>query len=104
MSEALIVGAARTPVGRFLGALSSVTAPQLGAVAGRAALDRSGLPRDAIDDVLMGNVVQAGVGQAPARQAALAAGIPPAASAMTLNKVCASGLQAVIDATRAIRL
>jgi acetyl-CoA C-acetyltransferase len=104
MSEAFIVGAARTPVGRFLGALSTVTAPQLGAVAARAALERSGLPPDAVDDVLMGNVVQAGVGQAPARQTALAAGIPPAASAMTLNKVCASGLQAVIDATRAIRL
>ncbi len=104
MTEAYIVGAARTPIGRFLGSLASQSAPALGAVAVRAALERSGLPADAVDDVLLGNVVQAGVGQAPARQAAIRAGIPPSASATTLNKVCASGLQAVIDATRAIRL
>ncbi len=104
MSDAYLVGAARTPIGRFLGALADVPAPQLGAVAVRAALARAGVPPEAVDDVLLGNVVQAGVGQAPARQAALAAGIPPTASAMTLNKVCASGLQAVIDATRAVRL
>ncbi|HLH27061.1 MAG TPA: acetyl-CoA C-acetyltransferase [Chloroflexota bacterium] len=104
MSEAYIVGAARTPIGRFLGALGEVPAPELGAVAVRAALSRAGVPPDAVDDVLLGNVIQAGVGQAPARQATLRAGIPPSASAMTLNKVCASGLQAAIDATRAIRL
>jgi acetyl-CoA C-acetyltransferase len=104
MNEALIVGAARTPVGRFLGALSDVPAPELGAVAVRAAIERAGVPVEAIDDVLLGNVIQAGVGQAPARQAALRAGIPASVSAMTLNKVCASGLQAVIEATRAIRL
>jgi acetyl-CoA C-acetyltransferase len=104
MTEAYVVGAARTPIGRFLGALADVPAPELGAVALRAALERAQVPADAVEDVLLGNVIQAGVGQAPARQAALRAGIPPTASAMTLNKVCASGLQAVIDATRAIRL
>jgi acetyl-CoA C-acetyltransferase len=104
MAEAYIVGAARTPIGRFLGGLAALPAPALGAAAVRAALERSGLPAEAVEEVLLGNVVQAGVGQAPARQAALRAGIPPTASAMTLNKVCASGLQAVVDATRAIRL
>ncbi|HZU04820.1 MAG TPA: acetyl-CoA C-acetyltransferase [Chloroflexota bacterium] len=104
MQEAYIVGAARTPIGRFLGALAGLPAPELGAVAIRGALERAGVPPDAVDDVLMGEVIQAGVGQAPARQAALRAGIPPTVPAMTLNKVCASGLQAVIDATRAIRL
>src|SRR3954454_20496507 len=104
MNDAYVVGAARTPIGRFLGGLSGVPAPELGAVAVRAALARAGVPPAAVDDVLLGNVIQAGVGQAPARQAALQAGIPPTASAMTLNKVCASGLQAAIDATRAIRL
>jgi acetyl-CoA C-acetyltransferase len=104
LPEAYIVGAARTPIGRFLGALAGLPAPELGAVAIRGALERAGVPPDAVDDVLMGEVIQAGVGQAPARQAALRAGIPPTVPAMTLNKVCASGLQAVIDATRAIRL
>src|SRR5215211_2268694 len=104
MQDTYVVGAARTPIGRFLGALASIPAPELGAVAVRAAVERGGLPAEAVEDVLLGNVVQAGVGQAPARQAAIRAGIPPSASAMTLNKVCASGLQAVVDATRAIRL
>jgi acetyl-CoA C-acetyltransferase len=104
MSEAYIVGAARTPIGRFLGGLAEVSAPELGAVAVAAALARGGVPAGAVDDVLLGNVIQAGVGQAPARQAALRASIPASASAMTLNKVCASSLQAVIDATRAIKL
>src|SRR5215208_5423775 len=104
MAEAFIVGAARTPIGRFLGGLAALPAPDLGAAAVRAALERSGLPADAVEDVLLGNVVQAGVGQAPARQAALRAGIPPTASAMSLFFFCASGLQAVLDATRAIRL
>ncbi|HLI26216.1 MAG TPA: thiolase family protein [Chloroflexota bacterium] len=104
MSEAYIVGAARTPIGRFLGALAALPAPELGAIAIRAALERAAVPAEAVEDVLFGNVVQAGVGQAPARQAMLRAGIPASASAMTLNKVCASGLQAVADAARAIRL
>jgi acetyl-CoA C-acetyltransferase len=104
MREAYIVGAARTPIGRFLGGLANIPAPELGAAAVAAALARGGVPPEAVDDVLMGNVIQAGVGQAPARQAALRAGIPPTASAMTLNKVCASSLQAVVDAARAIKL
>jgi acetyl-CoA C-acetyltransferase len=104
MNEAYIVGAARTPIGRFLGGLSAVPAPELGAIAMRAALNRGGVPPEAVGDVLLGNVIQAGVGQAPARQAALHADIPPTASAMTLNKVCASSLQAAVDATRALRL
>jgi acetyl-CoA C-acetyltransferase len=104
MKDVYVVGAARTPIGRFLGGLSEIAAPELGAVAVRAALARAAVPPEAAEDVLLGNVLQAGVGQAPARQAALRAGIPPTASAMTLNKVCASGLQAVVDGARAIRL
>jgi acetyl-CoA C-acetyltransferase len=104
MEDAYILGAARTPIGRFLGALAPLTAPELGATAVRAAVERSGVPADRVDDVLLGQVVQAGAGQAPARQAMLCAGIPPHVSAMTLNKVCASSLQAIVDATRSIRL
>ncbi|MBU2235845.1 thiolase family protein [Patescibacteria group bacterium] len=91
----VIVGAARTPIGAFQGGLSTMTAPQLGAVAIKAALERAGVPADRVDEVIMGNVLSAGVGQAPARQAAIAAGIPASAHAMTINKVCASGLMAV---------
>src|SRR5438128_2973725 len=104
MAHAYIGGSARSPSVRFVGALAPLSAPEFGAVAVRGALERAGVPAEAVDDVLLGNVVQAGVGQAPARQAAVRAGIPPTSSAMTLNKVCASGLQAAIDATRAIRL
>jgi acetyl-CoA C-acetyltransferase len=101
--NAVIVSAARTPTGRFLGALSSFTAPELGAAAIREAVQRAGIDTSAIDEVIMGNVVSAGVGQAPARQAALKAGIPDDISAFTVNKVCGSGLQAVILAAQAIR-
>ena len=101
--KAVIVGAARLPTGRFLGGLSSLTAPQLGAKAIAAAVERSGVEPEAIEDVIMGNVVQAGIGQAPARQAAIGSGLPPTIPAMTINKVCGSGLKAVMLATQAIR-
>jgi acetyl-CoA C-acetyltransferase len=101
--SAVIVGAARTPIGRFLGGLSPLRAPELGAIAIRAALERSKVPASDIDEVIMGNVVQAGVGQAPARQAQLAAGIPASISALTVNMVCGSGLRAVMLAAQAIR-
>ena len=103
MVDVYIVGAARTPIGRFLGSLSSVPAAELGAAAVRAAVERSGVDPGAVEDVLIGNVVQAGVGQAPARQAALKAGLPSSASATTINKVCASGLEAINSAALAIR-
>ena len=99
----VIVGAARTPIGRFLGGLSALRAPDLGAIAIRAALERSRVPAADIDEVIMGNVVQAGVGQAPARQAQLAAGIPASVSALTVNMVCGSGLRAVMLAAQAIK-
>jgi acetyl-CoA C-acetyltransferase len=99
----VIVGAARTPIGRFLGGLSPLRAPDLGAIAIRAALERSRVPAADIDEVIMGNVVQGGVGQAPARQAQLAAGIPASVSALTVNMVCGSGLRAVMLAAQAIK-
>jgi acetyl-CoA C-acetyltransferase len=99
----VIVGAARTPVGKFLGGLSSLSAPQLGALAIRAALERAGVPATAIDEVVMGQVLQAGSGQAPARQAMLAAAIPATVSAYTINKVCGSGLKAVMLAAQSIK-
>ena len=102
--DVVIVGAARTPVGSFLGALSPLTAPQLGAVAIKAALERSGVSASAVNEVWMGNVLQAGVGQAPARQAALFSGLPDGVSCTTLNKVCGSGLQAVVAAAQGIAL
>ncbi|MBI3182271.1 MAG: acetyl-CoA C-acetyltransferase [Myxococcales bacterium] len=102
--EVVIVGAARTPVGSFLGALSSLTAPQLGAVAIKAALERSGVSPEKVDEVVMGCVLQGGVGQAPARQAAVYAGVPHSVPAVTLNKVCGSGLKAVIAGAQAIAL
>ena len=100
---AVIVGAARLPTGRFLGGLSSLAAPQLGAKAIAAAVERSGVDPNELEDVIMGNVVQAGVGQAPARQAAIAAGLPPTIPALTINKVCGSGLKAVMLAAQAIK-
>jgi acetyl-CoA C-acetyltransferase len=103
MTDVYIVGAARTPIGRFLGGLSSLAAPELGSVAVRAAVERAGVDLSTIEDVIIGNVVQAGVGQAPARQAALGAGLPPSASATTINKVCASGLEAINAAALSIR-
>jgi len=99
----VIVSAARTPIGKFLGALSSLTAPELGAVAIKSAIERAGVPMDDIDEVIMGNVVQGGVGQAPARQAMLKAGVPATVSAVTVNKVCGSGLKAVMLAAQAIK-
>jgi acetyl-CoA C-acetyltransferase len=100
---AVIVGAARLPTGRFLGGLSSLTAAELGARAIAGVVERSGVAAGDIQDVIMGNVVQAGVGQAPARQAAIGAGLPPEIPALTINKVCGSGLKAVMLATQAIR-
>jgi acetyl-CoA C-acetyltransferase len=102
--EVVIVGAARTPIGSFLGSLAGVPAPRLGAVAIRAALERAGVPPNAVDEVVMGNVLQAGVGQAPARQAALQAGLPEKTPCWTMNKVCGSGLKAVISGAQAIAL
>ncbi len=101
--SAVIVAAARLPTGRFLGALSALTAPELGAAAIRGTLERSGVEPDQIEDVIMGNVVQAGVGQAPARQAAIRGGVPETVPALTINKVCGSGLKAVMLAAQAIR-
>jgi len=100
---AVIVGAARLPTGRFLGGLCTLAAPQLGAKAIAAAVERSGVDPNELEDVIMGNVVQAGVGQAPARQAAIAAGLPPTIPALTINKVCGSGLKAVMLAAQAIK-
>jgi acetyl-CoA C-acetyltransferase len=99
-----IVSAARTPIGKFAGALASVPAVELGGVAIRAAVERAGLPDGTlIDEVLMGQVLQAGAGQAPARQAALRAGLPDSTSATTINRVCGSGLKAIMLATAEIR-
>jgi acetyl-CoA C-acetyltransferase len=99
----VIVSATRTPIGRFLGGLSPLSAPELGAIAIREAVRRSGVDLDDIEEVFMVNVVQGGVGQAPARQAALKAGVPSSVSALTINKVCGSGLQAVMLASQAIK-
>ena len=98
-----IVAAARTPIGKFLGALSSLSAPELGAIAIREALARAGIPGADVHEVIMGNVVQGGVGQAPARQAMLKAGVPSSVSALTINKVCGSGLKAVMLAAQSIK-
>src|SRR5438045_6756190 len=102
-TSAVILAAARTPIGKFLGGLSSLSAPDLGAAAIRAAVERARVPVDDIDEVIMGNVIQGGVGQAPARQAALKAGLPANVSALTVNKVCGSGLKAVMLAAQSIR-
>jgi acetyl-CoA C-acetyltransferase len=104
MADALLVGTARTPIGGFLGALSSLPATRLGAIAVRAALERSGVAPEVVEQVIMGNVVGAGLGQAPARQAGLGAGVPTTHGALTVNKVCGSGLMAVALAAQAIRL
>ena len=101
--RAVIAGAVRTPIGRFQGGLSGLAAPQLGAVAIKGLLDRTGLDPALIDEVLMGSVVQAGLGQNPARQAAIAAGVPDSISAVTINKVCGSGLKTVMLAAQAIK-
>lgn len=103
-SQAVILSAVRTPTGRFQGSLSGYPAPQLGAIVIKAAVERAGIPEPAeIDEVLMGNVVSAGSGQAPARQAAIYSGLPPSVGATTINKVCGSGLKTVMLATQAIK-
>jgi acetyl-CoA C-acetyltransferase len=101
--EAVILSAARTPMGRFQGALSGLAAPRLGAIAVKAAVERAGIDPKDVEEVLMGNVVQAGLGQAPARQAAIFGGMPASVSATTVNKVCGSGLKAAMWAAQAIR-
>ena len=100
--KVVIVSAVRTPIGSFMGALSTVTAPQLGAAAIKGALSKINLDPAKVDEVIMGNVVQAGVGQAPARQAALLAGLSVEVAATTVNKVCASGMKAVMQGAQAI--
>lgn len=102
--EVVIVSAARTPIGSFLGALSTIPAPKLGAIAIQGALNKINLKPELVEEVLMGNVVQAGTGQAPARQAAIYAGIPNTVPCTTINKVCASGMKAVMHAAQAIAL
>ena len=101
--DVVIVSACRTPMGRFLGNLSPLLAPDLGAVAIAEAVKRAGIDPDLVDEVLMGNVVPAGQGQAPARQAAIGAGLPPEVGATTINKVCGSGLKAVALGSALIR-
>ena len=104
IKDVVIVSAVRTPIGSFLGSLSSVPAPKLGAAAIKGALDKINLKPEMVDEVLMGNVVQAGTGQAPARQAAIFAGIPNTVPCTTINKVCSSGMKAVMQAAQAISL
>jgi acetyl-CoA C-acetyltransferase len=101
--QPVIVSAARTPIGKFLGGLASLSAPELGAIAIREAVKRSGVDPQAIEEVIMGNVIQGGVGQAPARQAAIKSGLPATISALTINKVCGSGLKAVMLAAQSIK-
>ncbi len=102
--EVVIVSAVRTPIGSFLGSLSTIPAPKLGAIAIKGALDKIQLKPELVQEVIMGNVVQAGVGQAPARQAAIFAGIPNTVPCSTINKVCASGMKAVMQASQSIAL
>ena len=102
--QAVIISAARTPTGKFQGALKGFTAPELGAIAIKEAVKRAGVDPAKVDEVIMGCVVQAGIGQAPARQAAMKAGLPPEVSALTVNMVCGSGLRAVALASQSIQL
>ena len=102
--QAVIISAARTPTGKFQGALKGFTAPQLGAIAIKEAVKRAGVDPAKVDEVIMGCVVQAGIGQAPARQAAMKAGLPPEVSALTVNMVCGSGLRAVALAGQSVQL
>lgn len=101
--QPVIVGAARTPIGRYLRGLASLSAPDLGAIAIKAALQRSGVNANDVQEVIMGHVLQGGTGQAPGRQAMLKAGVPATASALTVNKVCGSGLKAVMLAAQSIK-
>src|SRR5437870_627338 len=102
--KVVIVGAARTPIGAFLGSLAAVPAPRLGAVVIKAALERAGVKPEEVKTVFMGQALQGGVGQAPARQASLYAGVPKNVPCVTVNKVCGSGLEAVIEGARIISL
>ena len=104
LREAVIISAMRTPTGKFQGALKQFSAPELGALAIKAAVEKAGISPDEINEVIMGCVVQAGIGQAPARQAALKAGLPPEVSALTINMVCGSGLRAVALAAQNVML
>ncbi len=104
MHDVVIVSAVRTPIGSFMGGLSTIPAPKLGAIAIKGALEKINLNPNLVDEVLMGNVVQAGTGQAPARQAAIYAGIPNTVPCTTVNKVCASGMKSVMQAAQAIAL
>jgi acetyl-CoA C-acetyltransferase len=104
MKEVVIVSACRTPIGSFGGALSSLTAPKLGAIVIEEAVKRAGITKDQVQEVILGNVVQAGVGQAPARQASIYAGLPASVETMTINKVCGSGLKAIMLASQSIAL
>ncbi|MGB6123478.1 MAG: acetyl-CoA C-acetyltransferase [Bacteroidota bacterium] len=104
MTDVVIVSACRTPIGGFGGSLSSLPAPRLGAIAVREAVQRAGLKPEDVDEVIMGNVLSAGVGQAPARQAAIFAGLPESVECMTVNKVCGSGLKSVMLGAQAIML
>src|SRR3990172_4648154 len=103
LKEAVIVSACRTAIGNILSGLASFTAPQLGSIVIKEAVNRAGIKPEEVDEVIMGHVVQAGSGQAPARQAAIHAGIPPEKGALTVNKVCGSGLKAVMLAAQAIK-
>src|SRR5438132_4448196 len=104
MSDAYLLAGARTAIGKFLGALKGLAVPELGSIVIRASLLRAGLHLREVDEVIMGIILSAGVGQAPARQAALKAGLPPTVAALTINKVCGSGLKAVMLASQAVRL
>src|ERR1051325_4468190 len=104
MSDVVILSGARTPVGRFMGALQDFSAVDLGVIAARAAIEGAGIVPAEVNEVIMGDVVQAGNGQNPARQVALRAGIPNAVSALTINKVCGSGLKAVMLAANGIKV
>lgn len=103
MPSSYLIAGCRTPIGKFLGGLSTLVAPRLGAIAIAEAVHRAGVTTDVVDEVIMGNVLSAGLGQAPARQAALHAGLPPTVAGVTVNKVCGSGLKAVMLADQAIR-
>ncbi|HKG48347.1 MAG TPA: acetyl-CoA C-acetyltransferase [Pyrinomonadaceae bacterium] len=104
LNEAVIIGAARTPVGKFLGSLKGFSAPELGAMVIRESVQRAGVKPEDVDEVIMGCVIQAGLGQNPARQAALKGGLPNTVSAVTVNKVCGSGLKAVMMAAQGVQL
>src|SRR6185436_1062751 len=104
LNEAVIISGARTPVGKFLGSLKGFTAPELGAIAVRESVKRAGVKPEEVDEVIMGCVIQAGLGQNPARQAALRGGLSPSVAAVTVNKVCGSGLKAVMMAAQAVKL